>query len=101
MEQEPGSSGLDVISHYSRNILQGFIFRGVKTTGSKQERAAPLSSACEAGNVNVVQASWNGTYLDELEAFPLGSHDDQVDATSGAFQQLVKRQAANPVFKLI
>jgi len=28
--------------------------------------------------------------LDEAEAFPLGGHDDQVDAVSGAFEVLSK-----------
>ena len=27
-------------------------------------------------------------FLDEIEAFPLGGHDDQVDALSGAFMRL-------------
>ena len=88
MEQEPGSSGVDVISHYSRNVLAGFEFRGVKTSGPKTERAGPVSSAAEAGNIFVVQSPWNGLFLDELEAFPDGLHDDQVDALSGAFSKV-------------
>lgn len=88
MEQEPGSSGVDVISHYSRNVLAGFEFRGVKTSGPKTERASPVSSAAEAGNIFVVQAAWNGAFLDEVEAFPDGMHDDQVDALSGAFSKV-------------
>jgi len=90
MKQEPGSSGVESISHYSRNVLNGFIFRGIKTTGSKSERAAPVSSAAEAGNVKLVYGTWINDWLDEFEAFPLGSHDDQVDATSGAFEKLRK-----------
>ncbi len=88
MEQEPGSSGVESISYYSRKVLGGFAFYGVKTTGSKSERAAPFSSATEAGNVKIVRGVWNSVFIDELEAFPMGSHDDQVDAASGAFQQL-------------
>jgi predicted phage terminase large subunit-like protein len=88
MEQEPGSAGVESIDHYSREVLRGFIFRGVKTTGSKSERAAPLSSAAEAGNIKLVRGAWNTEYLDEMEAFPMGSHDDQVDASSGAFSKL-------------
>jgi predicted phage terminase large subunit-like protein len=88
MEQEPGSSGVNTISHYQRNVLKGYAFKGNKTTGSKEDRAAPFSSACEAGNVFLVRGHWLGAYLDELEAFPQGSHDDQVDASSGAFAQL-------------
>jgi len=88
MEQEPGSSGVSTISHYQRNVLKGYAFRGVKTTGKKEERASPFSSACEAGNISLVRGHWLGAYLDELEAFPEGSHDDQVDASSGAFSKL-------------
>jgi len=89
MEQEPGSSGVNMIDHYTRAVLDGFSFRGVRSTGPKEVRANPVSSFAEAGNVRVVRASWNGDFLDEVEAFPNGSHDDQVDAMSGAFEQVM------------
>ena len=34
------------------------------------------------------EARWNEEFLDEHFRFPLGSHDDQVDASSGAFNRL-------------
>jgi len=88
MEQEPGSSGVAQIDYYARQVLQGYSFWGVKTTGPKEERATPVSSAAEAGNIKLVKGTWNSEFLDEFEAFPQGSHDDQVDAVSGAFEQL-------------
>jgi len=88
MEQEPGSSGISDIDHYARQVLKGFSFWGVKTTGPKEERATPVSSAAEAGNIKLVNGPWINTFLDEFEAFPQGMHDDQVDAVSGAFEQL-------------
>jgi predicted phage terminase large subunit-like protein len=89
MEQEPGSSGVNTISHYSRNILKGFCFKGVKSTGSKITRAKPFASAVENGNVKLVRGSWNRDFIDECTAFPQDDfHDDQVDAASGAFEQL-------------
>ena len=88
MEQEPGSSGVNTIDHYAREVLVGFAFRGVKTTGSKLLRASPLSAAAEAGNVKLLRGAWIGELLDELVAFPAGAHDDQVDAASGAHEQL-------------
>ena len=39
------------------------------------------------------QCPWLGDFGDEVEAFPNGSHDDQVDALSGAFSKL--RTAGN------
>ena len=88
MEQEPGSSGVNTIDHYAREVLKGFTFTGIKTTGSKSLRAKPLSSATEHGNVKLVRGVWNEDFLSEAEAFPIGTHDDQVDAASGAHEQL-------------
>ena len=68
----------------------GYSFWGVKTTGSKEIRANPLSSASEQGNVCVFQAPWNSDFFDEFEMFPDGAHDDIVDATSGAFSKLTE-----------
>ena len=92
MEQEPGSSGVNVIDHYRRQVLPGFDFRGVPSTGSKEVRANPVASQAEAGNVKLVRGSWIGAFLDELESFPGGSHDDQVDALSGAFEALTQQR---------
>lgn len=88
MEQEPGASGVMAIDHYARTVLMGYAFRGVKTTGDKETRANPVSAAAERKHIKVVRADWNNALLDELEAFPLGAHDDQVDALSGALEQL-------------
>ena len=85
MEQEPGASGKSVIAYYARRVLTGFRFRGERSSGSKVERAAPLASAAEAGNLRLVEGTWIQDFLDEATAFPMGGHDDQVDAVSGAF----------------
>lgn len=100
MEQEPGSSGVSQIDYYARQVLKGYSFWGVRTTGSKQERATPVSSAAEAGNIKLVNGKWINAFLDEFEAFPQGMHDDQVDAVSGAFQQL-RKPVGKPAWKLI
>lgn len=85
MEQEPGSSGVNTIDHYARVVLKGYVFRGQRSTGSKIERASPVSAAAEAGNIKIVKGAWITNFLDEIESFPTGSHDDQTDALSGAF----------------
>lgn len=89
MEVEPGSAGLALASHYSRNVLVGFTFRGDKVTGDKELRANPVSSAAEAGNIILCSGGpWISEFLDEAESFPLGGHDDQIDALSGAFEKI-------------
>lgn len=94
MEQEPGSSGVDVIDHYRRNVLVGFDFDGNRPTLSKEERAAPFARAAQAGNVFLLSAPWNREWLDELAGFPNLPHDDQVDSASGAMEALVGSRRA-------
>lgn len=92
VEQEPGSSGKDS-AIASVRLLEGFPCRFERPTGDKQLRADPFAAAVEAGLVKLVKGSWNHqAYLDELEAFPRGTHDDQVDASSGAFNKLAPEQ---------
>lgn len=88
MEQEPGSSGVDTIDHYAREVLMGYTFYGIRSTGNKELYADPVSSAAQAGNVKILEAPWNTAFLDEFEAFPMGGHDDIVDATSKCIAQL-------------
>jgi predicted phage terminase large subunit-like protein len=94
MEQEGGASGKSVIAYYGRRVLTGFKFKGVPATRSKVERAAPFASAAEAGNTRLVEGTWISTFVDELTAFPMGGHDDQVDACSGAFAIINQRLRA-------
>ena len=88
MEQEGGASGKSLISYYARNVLNGYSFEGVPSTGSKTVRAQPLASAVVNGNVSLRSAPWNTTLIDEFEQFPNGAHDDIVDACSGGFNSL-------------
>lgn len=96
IEQEPGSSGKATIAHYQRTVLATFEVRGLRSTGSKEERARPLSAKAEAGLVKLVRGAWIPAFLDEIEMFPSdGVHDDQVDALSGAFIQLEEHGGAS------
>lgn len=102
MEQEPGSSGIHTIDYYARHVLLGFAFYGVPSTGSKELRANPVSSAVEAGNVHIVRGPWLTIFLDEITTFPQGcTNDDQTDAVSLAFSKLVegttRKYAVSPV----
>lgn len=86
MEQEPGSSGAITIDHYARNVVPGYDFLGVASTGSKIERARTASAAAQAGRIFISQRCRNMLpFLDEADLFPYGLHDDTVDGLSGAF----------------
>ena len=94
MEQEPGSSGVIAIDDYATDVLTGYSFGGVLSTGSKVVRAQPFSAACSNGNVSIAAGAWNADFVAELSMFPQpGVHDDQVDAASLAFSVLTQRRA--------
>ena len=99
MEQEPGSSGVNTIDHYARFVLKGYNFQGVRSTGSKVERARSVSAAAEVGNVKIVKAPWNTIFLDEIGIFPNGAHDDIVDTLTGAFTDLTLDRIIRSVYE--
>ena len=88
-EQEPGSGGKDSAAASIAN-LAGFVAKAETSTGDKITRAEPFAAQAEGGNLRLIRGPWNQSYLDELASFPFGLHDDQVDASSGAFNKLAK-----------
>ena len=87
LPQDPGQAGKAQAAHLVR-ALAGFTVHAKQVTGHKVTRAGPLSSQVEAGSVYVVEAQWNAAFFEELEAFPEGTYDDQVDAGSDAIEEL-------------
>lgn len=57
-------------------------------TGKKEIRARPAAAQVEGGNVFLLRANWNETFLDEVCSFPNGKHDDIVDAFVDAMNEL-------------
>ena len=86
MEQEPGSSGKALVDQYSRYVLPGYDFMGIRSTGDKITRARPFAAAAANGNVRLVRAPWLTDWMDEMSTFPeAANHDDQVDSVVGAY----------------
>lgn len=93
LPQDPGQAGKFQL-HYLVQRLRGFRVDGHIESGDKVTRFGPYSSYVSphnGGNGLVVAGGWNTSYFQELEAFPEGKHDDQVDATSGAFGMLIQK----------
>ena len=87
-----------VIDHYARHVLQGRDFRGVRSSGSKAERARPLAAAISNGLVSLrSEALWVRDLTNEMRSFPLGTHDDQVDAMSGSMTALTQQDRIQSV----
>lgn len=92
VEQEPGSSGVDAAKAFV-TLLAGFPAKYEPSTGSKEDAADPLASLAQIGRVKMLSAPWNKEVLDEIETFPLGTHDDSVDAISKAFNKLARKRS--------
>jgi predicted phage terminase large subunit-like protein len=91
IEQEGGSAGKSVIENYQLRILRGYEVAGEKATGSKLERAKPVSAFAEGGHVLLLRAPWNEPFLQEVNVFTGDGklHDDQVDTLSKAHEELI------------
>ena len=76
----------DAFKHLQKILLGQRIVLAIKTKGDKVVRATPLEPIFEAGNVYVPEdATWLNSWIDELQTFPAGAHDDQVDNLSAGF----------------
>jgi predicted phage terminase large subunit-like protein len=87
-EREGGASGKAVIAARAKTLV-GFDYQEVSISGSKITRSKPYRAQCAAGNVFLLRAEWNEAYISELCTFPTGRHDDQVDASSAAFNAVL------------
>lgn len=90
--QDPGQAGKSQVAYFTSK-LAGYTVHSSTETGDKATRASPCASQCNVGNLSVVRAEWNASYIDELRGFPSAAKDDQVDATSRAFNYLTQTPA--------
>ena len=91
LEQDPGQAGKFEKAYYETALHFfnfGFSQWAVASHGNKIVRSKNVASASQHGKVKVVRGEWNDEFLLELENFPDGKHDDQVDAFSGAFYEI-------------
>ena len=71
--------------------------RTLVETKKKYLRWLPLSAQAEQGRVKLLRAPWNDAFLNEAENVSMDgkSHDDQIDAASGAYEWLVQHSASS------
>ncbi|WP_447384138.1 phage terminase large subunit [Stenotrophomonas forensis] len=92
--QDPGAAGKSNAAHQVK-LLAGWDVKAALESGSKEVRATPVEAQAEAGNIKLVNGPWVAAFLDEIAEFPNAKHDDQVDALSGAFAELVTGSTYN------
>ena len=87
------AAGADQVHNWERDfgtLTPVPLLKFVDIKSSKIALAEPFAVAMEAGMVKAVRAPWNLDYTEELDAFGEDSegHDDQVDASSAAYNNL-------------
>lgn len=88
LPQDPGQAGRSQVA-FLAGRLAGWRVASSPESGSKATRAMPVASQVNAGTISVLKGVWNGVFLAELEDFPGGAYDDQVDALARAFGMMV------------
>ena len=98
LPQDPGQAGKAQAEQLVKK-LAGYPVKTERPTGDKATRVSPFAAQAEAGNVRILVTgdpasdAWIQPYIDEMTMFPAGAHDDQVDATADAFNELALGQA--------
>jgi predicted phage terminase large subunit-like protein len=85
--RDPAQAGADQADSYIR-MLTGYPVAAERMSGDKATRADAVASQCNIGRLAMLKAPWNPAFAEELGSFPVGLHDDQVDALSLAFSKL-------------
>lgn len=86
--QDPGQAGKTQALYLTRSLV-GYNVSTSPETGDKVTRAEPLAAQINVGNVLMVKAPWNDALVAEMRMFPNGANDDQIDALSRAFAELI------------
>lgn len=86
--QDPGQAGKTQVLYLTR-AMAGFRVTSSPESGDKVTRAEPVAAQINVGNVSLLRGPWNDSFKNELRMFPNGNFDDQVDALSRAFSELI------------
>lgn len=88
--QDPGAAGKAQVLYLTKQ-LAGFAVSSSPESGDKITRAEPFAAQVNVGNVLLLDdETWDSAALiAEMRLFPNGKHDDQIDALSRAFNELM------------
>ena len=86
-----GGASKFLYNEYAKNLI-GYMTAQSEPIGSKVDRATPFKNAILDGKIHVAITNdvLRGELIKQLKAFPLGKHEDIVDACAYAYNWLNK-----------
>lgn len=89
-EQREGGSSGKTVTLARKKALRLFNYEEVLPGTNKRQFSKAFRAQVNAGNVYLPKsAAWVGPFVRELNDFPQGKHDDQVDAVATAFNSVL------------
>jgi predicted phage terminase large subunit-like protein len=99
MESIGGKIGIETTAAWTiakdelKDALAGrVIVKGYTPDKDKVGRATPWLAKIDGGMFFMVRGAWNQDFMHELEQFPNGTHDDQVDAVT-VLNEMVRQKS--------
>ena len=82
-------------------FLTGYITEQSEPIGSKVDRATPFKDAINDGKIHIAITNdeMRGKLIEQLKSFPLGTHDDIIDAMSYAYSKLQPKTDASNLYR--
>lgn len=88
---EPKASGKSIVQQLK--TVPGFNVKEIESELIRDDKLQRLSSVApiiEAGKVKLVRGTWNEKYITQLTTFPRAKHDEFVDLTAYAVDQMIR-----------
>lgn len=82
------------VSNIRDDFKGKIVVKTFKPTVDKLTRALPWMAKVDAKMFYVVEGAWNQDFFDELESFPNGEHDDQIDAVTVCYELFARKGTA-------
>jgi predicted phage terminase large subunit-like protein len=87
---EPKASGKSVVQHLKANTSINIV-ESEAPTMDKVSRANAVAPFIQSGRVFLLKGNWNKPFVDQCNAFPNGTHDDEVDVLIMGIDELTQQ----------
>ncbi|MBO6275160.1 MAG: hypothetical protein J6M91_06450 [Methanobrevibacter sp.] len=83
------------------DYLTGYMTSQSEPIGSKVDRATPFKDAINDGKIHIAITNdeMRGALIEQLKAFPLGTHDDIIDAISYGYSFLKDKTDSSNIYR--